>query len=157
MRYELIYIIPAQVTEAELPAIQAKVKESLEAAGAKITTEKNVGRLKLAYPLKQSKYGYYFLAEFEAGPDALLKITNALRLSTDMARFQIAALKGESKPVEKLLSFEEAKMRAREERGARESKAPVVEPMIQEAAVKPAMSLEDLDKKLDQILNEPAS
>lgn len=159
MTYELVYIIPAQVTDAELPGIQGKVTALVEAAGAKIVTDRNVGRLKLAYPVKGSKFGHYFMVKFEANPEALPKLNESLRLSTDLSRFEIALAPKSGKEIPKILSFEEARMRGREERssvGTRPT-APAQQAEaapVQEAAAKSGMSMDDLDKKLDQILNE---
>lgn len=158
MTYELVYIIPAQHTDAELPGIQAKITGLVEASGAKVKSDKNVGRLKLAYPVKGSKFGHYFMVNFEATAEVLPKINESLRLSNDLARFQISIASKLGKDVGRILSFEEARMRGREERSAQGTRVPGVSVgdsvSVQDAPAKSGMSMDDLDKKLDQILNE---
>lgn len=158
MTYELVYVIPAQHTDAELPGIQAKITGLVEASGAKVKSDKNVGRLKLAYPVKGSKFGHYFMVNFEASAEVLPKLNESLRLSTDLARFQVSIASKTAKDIGKILSFEEARLRGREERvapGTRAPGAPVGEAApVQDAPAKSGMSMDDLDKKLDQILNE---
>jgi ribosomal protein S6 len=162
MLYELLYILPAKHTDAELPALQAKITSLIEAAGVKIVRNESAGKLKLAYPIKNNRYGQFFLVYFDAPETVLQKVNEALRLSTDLGRFQISRAALPEKESMKLVSFEDAKNRAREDRAAapshrggavedaRESAPAAVSPKV------PALSMEDLDKKLDQILNEQA-
>jgi|GEM_PF-1368805 len=159
MTYELVYIIPAQFTEGELPGIQAKVAGLVEVAGAKIVADKNVGRLKFAYPVKGGRYGHYFQVNFEADTQVLPKLNEALRLSSDLVRFQISASTKVGKEPAKIIGFDDAKMRPREDRGVlppgKAAVAAAVEAApVQESATTSGLSMEDLDKKLDQILNE---
>ncbi|TAL19536.1 30S ribosomal protein S6 [Patescibacteria group bacterium] len=163
MFYELLYVIPARYTDTEVAGIQAKVAALLEGAGVKISRHEEAGKLKFAYPMGQDRFGHYFIAHFEAAPEAVAKIEGGLRLSTDISRHNLAKLEREAKGPVKLLSFEEAKARAREARESRLA-GPAVAPgrvaptsvaaPVQEAAVKSTLSDEELNKKLDEILNE---
>ena len=167
MIYEFLYILSAQYTEAELTATQQKVVGLLEGAGVKIVQQDPSIKLKMGYPIQQNRFGHYSIVYFECETDALPKIQNQLRLSTDIARFQITKVRALPKMPVSLMSFEDVKIRAREAReeyssggsGRPTHNAPVTAaPVHTEAlAASPAMSMEDLDKKLDQILNEEVS
>lgn len=161
MLYELLYILPARHTDAELPALQAKITSLLEAAGVKIVRNESAGKLKLAYAIKNNRYGQFFLVSFEADPALMQKLNETLRLSTDLGRYHITHATLPEKEFMKIVSFEDAKSRAREDRAAAPTyRVPATandarpEPAPVAVAAKPAMSMEDLDKKLDQILNE---
>lgn len=162
MNYELIYIVPAQFTDAELPAVQAKIAVVLETAGAKILRHEAAGKLKLAYPIKHGRFGQFFLAYFEAEKNQMAKVQELLRMTTEIARFQIAIGPRDSKGMKgqgAVISFDDARRIAREDRLASSQVRTPASSLadaapVQETAVKSGMSLEDLDKKLDQILNE---
>ncbi|MBP9748636.1 30S ribosomal protein S6 [Patescibacteria group bacterium] len=162
MLYELLYILPARHTDAELPELQAKITSLIEAAGVKVVRNESAGKLKLAYAIKNNRYGQFFLVYFEAPEAAMQKVNEALRLSTDLGRYQISRATMPEKESMKILSFEDAKTRAREDRAAAPSyRGPAAaeampEPVPAVAAKPSALSMEDLDKKLDQILNEPS-
>lgn len=163
MMYELLTILPAQYTEAELPAMRAKISALVTDAGATIVREDDAGKIKLSYPIKQSRYGHFTVVYFESEPGFLPKINNSLRLSSEIARFQILSVKKEAKEPVKVMSYEDARGRGRETREDRQkataAAVAVAGTHIQEAAVPgaPAISMEDLDKKLDEILNEKVS
>ncbi len=162
MNYELIYIVPAQFTDTELPAVQAKIAAVLETAGAKILRHEAAGKLKLAYPIKHGRFGQFFLAYFEAEKSQLAKIQELLRMTVEIVRFQIAVGPKDPKGMKgqgAVISFDDARRLAREERlTSSQARAAAPSPTdaapVQETAVKSGMSMEDLDKKLDQILNE---
>lgn len=161
MMYELLTILPAQYTEAELPAIRAKISALVTDSGAKIVREDDAGKIKLSYPIKQSKFGHFTVVFFEAEPGLLPKINNSLRLSSEIARYQILSVKQESKEAVKVMSYEDARNRGRENREERQKAAVAMNadiPMQEAPAANQApISMEDLDKKLDEILNEEVS
>lgn len=164
MLYELLYILPARHTDTELPEVQAKITALIEASGAKIARNESAGKLKLAYPIKNNRYGQFFIVYFDAPKDVMQKLNETLRLSADLGRYQISKATMPEKETMKILSFDDAKSRAREDRAAAPTYrgAPASADVAPEAAPAVAakaaasLSMEDLDKKLDQILNEQA-
>ena len=42
--YELLYLIPAPLTEKDLPNVSKKVKKLIEQLGGKISKEENLGK-----------------------------------------------------------------------------------------------------------------
>lgn len=73
--YELLYIVPAPLTEKDFPIISTKVKDLIEKQEGKILEEKNLGQKRLAYEIKRVYQGFYLLLNFEI--DSLkIKILN---------------------------------------------------------------------------------
>jgi len=162
MMYEILYIIPTRYTDAEIEGIQGVVRGLVEKAGAKVVKEENLGRIRLAYPIKQTRHGSYILAYVEAETSMVAEIENQLRLATEVLRHMIVQLpKGipeRSFALESYvapLSEEEEEMR-RPRRAVETAPVKTVEvseteePMLREE--KP-LSMEELDKKLDEILD----
>lgn len=149
--YELLYVIPAQYTDAELPAVQKKVAAALEKAGAKVSRHDHAGKLKLAYPIRHQRYGHYLLAEFSAEPQAISAITNELRLTSEVIRSEISRVdeRLRAHAPRTLVSHEEAGLRAREAATEKAPAAPAPAP------AKPSLTSEQIEQKIEEILKEP--
>ncbi|MBU4369545.1 30S ribosomal protein S6 [Patescibacteria group bacterium] len=84
--YELLYLIPAPLTEKDLPNVSKKVKETIEKLGGKISKEENLGNKKLSYPIKQIYRGFYLLLNFEIDPKKLKELDQKLKLIPEILR-----------------------------------------------------------------------
>ncbi len=175
--YELLFIVPTRYTDTEVADIQKKVTELIVKFDGKIVREENLGRIKLAYPIKQSHHGSYLLAFFEAPPASVKLLEDQLRLTDEVLRhlLLVAEPDAEKRPV-KLEAYvaplsEEAEgsrtgTRGRRERdGGRVSSSPAISDPTQVSSVATSeaeipmkkekeMSMEEIDKKLDEILEE---
>lgn len=161
-KYELLYIVPTQYTDAEVGSIQQTVAGMLEKTGAKILRNEMVGKIKLAYPIKKARHGSYVLVHFDAEPAAIKDLNRSLELMEEVIRHTILTREpgAESKKVELTsyvapLSDEgkrvETKTSAPREKSAQ---AETATPVDREEA---NMSIEELDKKLDQMLGDDMS
>lgn len=147
--YEIMYIIPVKMTGEEATPSQDKVREMLQAEGAKITHEESLGKKKLAYPINQVRHGTYIVVESDLDPTKVKKVSEWFRLSSDIVRAQIISKKlktPEELAREKAFQEKLAKLRADNE--AEEKKVDVKE------EPKTKVDLADLDKKLEKILEE---
>jgi small subunit ribosomal protein S6 len=90
--YELLYIIPAPLTEKDVPNVMKKVKKIIEEMGGKIIEEKNLGNKKLAYPIKQVYRGFYILNLLEINPLKIEKLNKNLELYSGVLRHLITKL-----------------------------------------------------------------
>jgi len=149
-KYELLYIIPAKYTDAEIVSLSEKIKGIVTAAGATVTETHNLGKRKLAYPIDHVRHGNYVLSYVEAEPAVVTKLNDVLRLSVDVLRHLIVARDPYLKNIPSLVELEER----RNEEGElmRRPAAPVQQKAP--VAAKDQMSMAELDKKLDQILTE---
>lgn len=154
--YELLYLVSAQTPENELENITTEVGGWFRTAGAAVTKQESWGRRKLAYPIRHEKYGYYGLLEFDAPSDALAKLNKQFNLQRQILRHLIV----DKKPIsaKELLLQEDARRRA-QTRLAREEAAKQTHPTDRgkgtDAGAKKdsKISLDDLDKKLDELLD----
>lgn len=161
--YELLYIVPTQFAETEIDGIRAKVAAMVEQTGAKVTRNESLGKLKLAYPVKHQRHGTYVLVHFDAEPSAISGLDRALRLSDEVLRHIVV----ERDPATDKKTYQIASYVAPLSEEAREMRRgsldaaprrPVAQAPVAEAAVpvatEPSMSMEELDKKLDEILDK---
>ena len=81
-KYELLYIIAAKYTDAEIESLMEKIKGMIASAGGTVSEMHNLGRRKLAYPISHVRNGNYVLVYFEAEPSTVAKLNEMLRLST---------------------------------------------------------------------------
>lgn len=151
MKYELLYIIPAQFTDDENDQIIKKVTSVLEKVGVKIARNDNLGKLKLAYPIKHVRHGFYVLVEFEGETKAVQQIERELRLMPEVLRHQAIKLP-EKELAEEGKAKKEIKMISYEAPGRDEEKEPAKREKPKPAPKK--INLEELDKKLDEILEK---
>lgn len=163
-KYELLYIVGTQYTDPEVQEIQQKIAVMLEKAGANILRNENVGKIRLAYIIKKARHGSYILVHFDADPSVIQELNRQLGLADEILRHTLLARVpgSENKKVE-LTSYvaplsEEAKeMKRSETKIAPKERSEKVEEINDElpiVAEETSMSIEELDKKLDEILDE---
>ena len=78
--YELLYLIPNTYTDTEVEGITQKVTDRI-AKTTTITLNKNLGKKRLAYPIKRMTHGNYVVVEFDADPSAFPTLNHDLRLT----------------------------------------------------------------------------
>lgn len=163
--YELLYAIPGRVSEAEIPGVVKRIDDLLASLGASIEKKEELGSQKLAYKIKQEKYGFYVCIVFELNKSKLKELHDKLELDTEVLRFLIVTtqkktaedLARQAKIQEKIQSRkkeEVKKVLAHQVAKETEEKPAAAPAPIIEAEVKEKVSMEDLDKKLDEILDQ---
>ncbi len=160
--YELFYIVSVKLTGDEQKVLLDKISGLVSVMGMTVTANKEVGRRKLSYPIKKEIQGNYFLMEFDGEQSKLKKLERELRLIPDILRFLL--LKKHVKTQEEI--EREQKIREKIEGKKREAErielakakekvsATKSETVEKKNDDNKKISLEDLDKKLDDILKE---
>jgi|SaaInlStandDraft_6_1057023.scaffolds.fasta_scaffold38461_2 small subunit ribosomal protein S6 len=171
-QYELLYIVGAQFTDTEVGEIQGKVKALVEKVGGTLLEDHNLGKIRLAYTIKKVNHGSYILAYLEAEGAMVAELDRQLRLSDDVLRHMIIDRPEGSKASDfELTSYvaplsEEARAErgpkkkpgARPERAPKPAATPAPTPAVAppapsaSSAEEKKMSMEELDQKLDKIL-----
>lgn len=151
MIYEILYIIPSKFSDSEIDGVTKRVSNVLETAGAKVQETKNLGKIKLAYPVKKMRHGTYILTFVEHDGSNLAKIDQDFRLSEDVLR-HVVVKRPDGIPTMNftLTSYQEPL--------SPEGKRTAVkkEPRVKKSQAEPIaekMTVMDLDKQLDDILD----
>ncbi|MFH1867001.1 MAG: 30S ribosomal protein S6 [Patescibacteria group bacterium] len=148
--YELLYIVPLKMDEETVEPTIEKINSLLKELEAEITLQQNLGKRKLAYPIKQVRYGYYVLSEFNLEPTALKTIERELSLAGDVIRFQIVRKK--IKTDEQVAREKALKDKIKIHKLHEESQAAVSASAAAKPVAPSATKIDDLDKKLEEIL-----
>ena len=152
--YEMLFISPVQANEKKQNEILEKIIGLATSLEMKITENKDIGRKKLAYPVKKVVQGYYFLIEFDAEQPQIKKFDRELKLMPDIVRYLI--IKKKVKTPEEIRKQKATQERIRERKIKEEQAELAKEKTEKEEKKGPVekIKLEDLDKKLDEILKE---
>ncbi|MFZ6036496.1 MAG: 30S ribosomal protein S6 [Patescibacteria group bacterium] len=162
--YHLLYITAPASGDEATAALQKQVGDVLVKAGAVLTTHDLWGVRKLGYALGRLKQGVYHSAEFDSESAAVRQIDRALHLMPEVVRYLI--VKKELKTPEQLAEEKRIREKIQERKvhqahvAAAAAQEKEKHEQQQTAAAQqaeigaPKVSLEELDKKLDELLND---
>jgi len=123
-----------------MEAISGKINETVKKYGGEITSTDNLGSKKLAYPIADVQVGNYLVIEFNSEAEKIKELEGELKLTQEVLRFSIT--------LKKLKTQEDIEAeKIRKEKMVQKQKAEEVK-----AEPAPKVSLEELDKKLGEIL-----
>jgi len=88
-KYELLLVLPGTLDEKEAGKQVEEIK-TLVSANSQDIELNNLGKVRLAYPIKQIRYGYYYTLVFNAEPAAVKVISEKLKLRPDVLRSMIS-------------------------------------------------------------------
>jgi len=152
--YELLYLVPANYTEEELVPIKEKVKGLISKFKGEITFEDSLGKKKLAYPVAKNHQGYYLLYEFNLDGNELKNLDKELKLTNEVLRHIMVKKALKSKTL--LKTTEEKLDKKLEEKPIKKESKPEknTEKKPETGSIdKDKIKLEDLDERLDEILD----
>jgi small subunit ribosomal protein S6 len=165
--YELLYIVPIKYLDDELQKVIANVNELVKTNNGQIVKEDNLGKQKLAYPIEKVHQGSYILVEFDMEGENYKELDNQLKLKPEVIRHLIIKkrvkteeeIKREEKIAAGVRKSKEEELAEIEENEKvvikKKLEAPVKEVKIEKAdKADSKKTLEDLDKKLDEILTD---
>ena len=85
-KYELFSVFPGTKTEEEALGLSERAKIVLSESGALNIEPQSLGKMKIAYPIKHIRYGYFYNFVFDAEPFVAQKAQGKLRLEADFLR-----------------------------------------------------------------------
>ncbi len=85
-KYESIIIVRPNVDEEGLKALEEKFTGLINNAG-KVETVENMGKKKLAYPIKKNEEGTYILFNFEAKPESIAELERVYRITDNILKY----------------------------------------------------------------------
>lgn len=133
-KYDCLFLLPGTFSESETPGLLENIKELLAEFGAESPQFENMGRQKLAYPIKGGLFAYVVNSSFSLVPEKVAGLKSKLRLEPMIWRF--------------LLSDHQAKEVLRRR---------LVQPVIDKAPAREpskGVDLKEIDKKIEEILQQ---
>ncbi len=166
-QYELLYIVSNQYTDGEIEKIAGQVSAEVTHLGGTVISSRNIGKIRLAYPIKKQRHGTYVLVHFDAESSVIDSLNRKLGLTDEVLRHTITTRRpGAENEAYELTSYvaplsEEARRERQKDRpedGTRPVRRAAEEPLpppppSATSAEESKMSMEELDKKLDEILD----
>ncbi len=87
--YELLYIIPAILTDEEVAQTESDILALIQKYGGNPKESRRLGKFKFAYLIKKIRHGYYVMVYFDSEPENVAKINEALRIHERVIRHLI--------------------------------------------------------------------
>jgi len=87
--YELVIIVTPEIDETATAEVVDKVKNWITEVGGSIESFEEWGRQKLAYLIRKSKEGQYYLFNLKLEPTAVVNLERNFRLQESILRFLI--------------------------------------------------------------------
>lgn len=158
MRYELFYLVGAS-KDAELEKIKSDVSGIVTAQGGIIEEKETLEKRRLSYEIKHETQGIYVAQRFEMEKENIKEVIAKLNLYTGVLRFTVSRADElpELRSKEERIADAQAAPREREiaetkkEKKEKETELKETEPKA--AGEEKTESQEDMDKKLEEILN----
>jgi ribosomal protein S6 len=144
--YELSFWFSSRLEEKAIEQKFDNLLKQLEKSGALIIFSQSPQLKQLAYPIKKERNAYFGYIRFELSRGSLARLEEGLRLNHDFIRFMVLNIK--PKQEEKIPRSTFSKPVFREVRSKKEER---MKEGLKEGKV---ISLEELDKKLSEILKE---
>lgn len=86
-KYEIMYILKADLDEAARAEVMNKIATLLTSHGAEITkTDEKFGLRDLAYPIKDENKGYYVILKVNADQTALYEFNRKVKINPNVLR-----------------------------------------------------------------------
>ena len=146
-RYELMYLLGSHVAETDVPALSAQVLKTLNDLGAENVQETQLGKKKLAYPIKKTRNGFYVVVDFSLNSRKVSEFDAKIRaMDTSIIRYIIVNLEEHLDRMAKD-KVEQAKI-------VRKIPAEKAQEKPRTETPKPAIKLEDIDEKIEKALSE---
>ena len=93
--YEVVYILDPALDPAAVTAKLEKFHALAIAQGGEVVAVDHWGNRQLAYPVKKKSAGYYVVAQFRSGGEALPEFERLLRLDGEVIRYLLVINEGE--------------------------------------------------------------
>ena len=89
-KYEIMYILRADLEEEARKEVMAKLANIITSKGGEVTkTDESMGLRELAYPIKKETKGYYVVLKVTMGNDAIAEFNRLVRIDNSVLRHLI--------------------------------------------------------------------
>ena len=144
--YELSFWFSSRLEEKAIEQKFDNLSKQLEKSGALIIFSQSPQLKQLAYPVKKERNAYFGYIQFELSKDSLVRLEEGLRMNDDLIRFMVLNMKPKEKQKVPRSIFRKPVFKEQKSKKEEKEKEGLKEEEV--------ISLEELDKKLSEILKE---
>ncbi len=94
-KYEIMFIVKATMEEADIKKCADDIQKLINIKPSKVIEFKEMGRKKLAYPIKKELSGYYYVMTVEATHDTIKEFDRKVSINEKVLRHLIIKLESE--------------------------------------------------------------
>ena len=94
-KYEIMFIVKATMEEPEIKKTAEDLQKLINNKKSKVIEFKEMGRKKLAYPIKDELSGYYYVMTVEADHDTIKEFDRKVSINEKVLRHLIIKIEGE--------------------------------------------------------------
>lgn len=87
-----MYIVGSQISDDQIPQVTDELKKFIQDNGGLLEKHEELGKKKLAYPVKKTRTGYYVVDNFSMPSDKIRDIEHKIRTSQAVIRYIIINL-----------------------------------------------------------------
>ena len=91
--YELIYLIPSDLTEKDLKEITERIKNFIQEENGVLIKTREFEKRKLGYPINKQKEGFWGSLDFSLNPEGLKNFAKKLKSDSQILRYMILTKK----------------------------------------------------------------
>ena len=99
--YEVMYIGTPETADEDIVKLNEAIEEMVVKEGGTIVKTENMGRRKLAYPIKKKTEGHYVLFEIEDSGQTIAELERRMRVNDAIIRYITVRVDEERKTAEK--------------------------------------------------------
>ena len=144
--YELSFWFSSRLNDEEIEKKFDNLLKQLEKLGALIIFSQSPQLKQLAYSVKKERNAYFGYIQFEFSKDSLVHLEEDLKLNDDIIRFMVLSVKPKEKQKAPSITFRKPAFKEQKSKTEEETK--------KEPQKEKIISLEELDKKLNEILEK---
>lgn len=94
-KYEIMFIVKATLEEDKIKGVSEELQKLINKKPSKVIEFKEMGRKKLAYPIKKEVSGYYYVMTVEADNDTIKEFDRKVSINENVLRHLIIKVEGE--------------------------------------------------------------
>ena len=94
-KYEIMFIVKSTLDEETIKKTSEDLQKLINIKPCKVVEFKEMGRKKLAYPIKKEVSGYYFVMNVEATHETLAEFDRKVTINENVLRHLIIKVEGE--------------------------------------------------------------
>lgn len=85
--YETIFILRPTMNDQEITELIENYQSVLVREGAEILFRQDMGKKKLAYPLRHFQNGHYVIYRYQVAPAAVKELERSMKINEDVLRY----------------------------------------------------------------------
>ena len=94
-KYEIMFIVKTTMEEADIKKTAEDIQKLINIKPSKVIEFKEMGRKKLAYPIKKEVSGYYYVMTVEATHETIKEFDRKVSINEKVLRHLIIKLESE--------------------------------------------------------------